>query len=92
MGDAVGLAVAAPKGGRLAGLAAALGILGVAAMFGCTLEDRYNAARSDQLAACDRLVTERQREECRARLPPATYEEYERLRRAIPPKKAGGGS
>ena len=92
MGDAVGLAVAAPRGGRIAGLAVLLAILGAVALFGCTLEDRYNTARSDQLAACNRLVTERQREECRARLPPASYEEYERLRRAIPPKKAGGGS
>ena len=40
--------------------------------------------REDNLQECTRQVTERQREACRARLPPESYEEYERLRRTVP--------
>ena len=51
---------------------------------GCTVQDRYQSIRDDKLQECSRQVTERQREECRARLAPASYEEYERLRRTVP--------
>lgn len=48
------------------------------------MQDRYESMRNSKLHECSRQVTERQREECRARLLPESYEEYERLRRTVP--------
>ena len=63
-----------------AGAAIALAL----AQWGCTLQDRYDSMRDNNMQECDRLVTEPQREECRANLPPPSFEEYERLRRTLP--------
>ena len=40
--------------------------------------------RDDKLQECARQVTEGEREACRARLPPESYEEYEQLRHTVP--------
>lgn len=65
-------------------LAAALAAAFSAALWGCSAQDRYESVRDDNLRQCERLVTQAQREECRARLPPESYAEYERLRRTAP--------
>ena len=51
----------------------------------------YEQARRNQQEACDRLPTAPAREACEARLPPASFEEYERMRRNVPrqPEKPG---
>ena len=56
----------------------------VLAQSSCTMQDRYQTMRDGNSQECERLVTERRREECRALLPPESYEEYERLRRTVP--------
>lgn len=70
-------------------------VAGVLALAGCTLQDvrrtleshadvGYEQARRNQQDACDRLPTAPAREACEARLPPASFEEYERMRRNVP--------
>ena len=70
-------------------------VAGVLALAGCTLQDvrrafeghadvGYEQARRNQQDACDRLPTAPAREACEARLPPASFEEYERMRRDVP--------
>ncbi len=73
----------------------AAAVAGVMALAGCTLQDvrraleghadvGYEQARRNQQDACDRLPTAPAREACEARLPPASFEEYERMRRDVP--------
>ena len=62
---------------------ALLGVLALA-LTGCTAKDRYYSVRSENLRECERQLTEVQRQRCRERLAPASYEEYRRLRGTIP--------
>ena len=58
-----------------------------AVLGGCTVQDRYEQLRRSNAQECDRLLTQNERERCKAQLPPASYEEYERLRRSAPPDR-----
>ena len=62
---------------------ALLGVLALA-LTGCTAQDRYYSVRSENLRECERQLTEVERQRCRERLTPASYEEYQRLRGTIP--------
>ena len=62
---------------------ALLGILALA-LTACTAKDRYYSVRSENLRECEQQLTEVQRQRCRERLTPASYEEYRRLRGTIP--------
>ena len=65
------------------------GIVVVAAFVGaCTAQDRYYSVRSENLRECERRLSEVDRERCRSQLAPASYDEYQRLRRTIPDGKA----
>ena len=55
----------------------------------CTAQDRYYAVRSDNLHECDRKLSEIERERCRERVAPASYEEYQRLRATVPDRAEG---
>lgn len=44
----------------------------------------YEQRHQEHLRACERLLSEPARENCRSRAPPASFEEYERLRRSVP--------
>ena len=50
----------------------------------CTSRDRYTNIREEQRQQCELAVSEALRERCLAELPPASYDEYERLRRTLP--------
>ena len=50
----------------------------------CTSRDRYANVREEQRQQCELAVSEALRERCLAELPPASYDEYERLRRTLP--------
>ena len=78
----------------------------VLALAGCTLQEMrrvladhadagYEQARRNQQEACDRLPAAPAREACEARLPPASFEDYERMRRNLPrqpgPRRPGMG-
>ncbi len=54
----------------------------VASLGACTVQDRYQQIRNSNASECDRLVTQNERDRCKAQLPPASYEEYERQRRS----------
>ena len=50
----------------------------------CTSRERYANVREEQRQQCELAVSEALRERCLEELPPASYEEYERLRRTLP--------
>ena len=50
----------------------------------CTSRDRYTNVREEQRQQCELAVSEALRERCLAELPPASYDDYERLRRTLP--------
>ena len=50
----------------------------------CTVQDRYRMVRDGNVRECDRTLSEAERERCLESLPPASYDEYERLRRTVP--------
>ena len=52
-------------------------------------EASYEQSRRQRLEACERALSEPAREDCRARLPPETLEEYDRARQSVP---AAGGA
>lgn len=60
-------------------LATAVLVVGLGA---CTVQDRYEQLRRSNAQECDRLLTQNERDRCKAQLPPASYEEYERQRRS----------
>ena len=66
----------------------ALGLLALAVLLAlcsaCTSRDRYKNIREEQQRQCELAVSEALRERCLAELPPASYDEYERLRRTLP--------
>ena len=66
----------------------ALGPLALAVLLvlcsACTSRDRYKNIREEQRRQCELAVSEALRERCLAELPPASYDEYERLRRTLP--------
>ena len=66
----------------------ALGPLALAVLLvlcsACTSRDRYANVREEQRRQCELAVSEALRERCLAELPPASYDEYERLRRTLP--------
>ena len=62
----------------------------VASVGACTAQDRYHAVRNDNLHECDRTLSEIERERCRERVAPASYEEYQRLRATVPDQAEGG--
>ena len=62
-----------------------LALLVVAALASaCTVQDRYNQTRDEQRRLCELAVSEALRERCLEQLAPATYEEYDLLRRTLP--------
>ena len=63
--------------------AAAITVVAVS-VAACTAQDRYYAARNDNLRECDQKLSEVERERCRERVVPASYEEYQRLRATVP--------
>jgi hypothetical protein len=56
----------------------------VASLGACTVQDRYESVRRSNVLECERLVTQNERDRCKAQLPPASYDEYERARRSVP--------
>lgn len=50
----------------------------------CTVQERYNQTRDEQRRQCELAVSEALRERCLEQLAPATYEEYDLLRRTLP--------
>lgn len=76
-------------------------VAGLLVAAGCTLQDLrraleghadvgYEQARRNQQEACERLPAAPAREACEARLPPPSFEEYERMRRSLPPRQPAG--
>ena len=62
-----------------------LALLVVAALASaCTVQERYNQTRDEQRRECELAVSEALRERCLEQLAPATYEEYDLLRRTLP--------
>ena len=47
-------------------------------------ESHYDTRRQERLRECELRLSEPERERCRRELPPASFEEYERLRRTVP--------
>lgn len=50
----------------------------------CTVQDRYNQTRDEQRQKCELAVSDALRERCLEQLAPASYEEYDLLRRTLP--------
>ena len=71
----------------------ALGLLALAMLLvlcsACTSRDRYKNIHEEQRQQCELAVSEALRERCLAELPPASYDEYERLRRTLPEPRDG---
>ena len=67
----------------LASLGFALAALALLAS-ACTSQDRYGAIREEHRQQCELAVSEALRERCLEQLPPASYDDYERLRRKLP--------
>lgn len=55
----------------------------------CTSQERYRSIREEQRQQCDLAVSEALRERCLEQLPPASYDDYERLRRELPETSDG---
>ena len=47
-------------------------------------ESHYDTRRQERLRECELRLSEPERERCRRELPPASFEEYERVRRTVP--------
>ena len=50
----------------------------------CTSQDRYGGIREQRRQQCELAVSEALRERCLEQLPPASHDDYERLRRKLP--------
>lgn len=55
----------------------------------CTSQDRYRSIREEQRQQCELAVSEPLRERCLEQLPPASYDDYVRLRRKLPEASDG---
>ena len=73
---------------RLLRSIAVVGVLASA----CTAQQRYDQTRDEQRHKCELAVSEALREQCLERLAPASYEEYELLRRTLPAPGDGATS
>ncbi len=58
--------------------------LALGALSACTAQDRYAELRAAKLRECELEQSEQQRQQCRQRLAPASYEDYQRQRRTRP--------